>query len=380
MLKSDANAFAIIFPNSYDSLVPDLASERLMASIPFAARYRLCDFMISSMVHSGIDNISFIARENYHSLMDHLGSGREWDLVRKNGGLNIIPPFAQKSIKIYNGSIEALESIKGFIKNQTEKYVILTDSNCAFNFDFKKLLKSHIESHADVSAVYCKREIPEVFSDPMYSINELYYTFEIEDNRIQKIFINPKDKGITNFCMNIFILEREHLIELIEDAYVQGYRNFTRDILRPLVDALDIHAFCYEGYVAHIFDMQTYFDENMKLLDVKNRNELFDGPLVYTKIRDDHPTRYVKGSKTKNIMAADGCIIEGEVENSILFRGVKVGKGAVVKNCILMQDTVIGDGARLEYVITDKQVAISEGKVLIGDKTFPVFVDKRKHV
>ena len=113
MISSKAEALGVIFPNSYDSLVPDLVSERLMASIPFASRYRMCDFMISSMVHCGIDNISILVRKNYHSLLDHLGNGREWDLARKNGGLNIVPPFAQKQIKVFSGRIEALESIRG---------------------------------------------------------------------------------------------------------------------------------------------------------------------------------------------------------------------------------------------------------------------------
>ena len=136
MVNSKAEALGIIFPNSYDSLVPELVTERLMASIPFAGRYRMCDFLISSMVHCGIDNISLIVRKNYHSLMDHLGSGREWDLTRKKGGLNIVPPFAQKSVKVYEGRIEALESIKNYLKRQSEKYVVMCDANIAVNFDF----------------------------------------------------------------------------------------------------------------------------------------------------------------------------------------------------------------------------------------------------
>lgn len=131
MLNSKTEALGIIFPNSYDAMVPDLVSERLMASIPFASRYRMCDFILSSMVHSGIDNISIIVRKNYHSLLDHLGAGREWDLVRKNGGLNIVPPFAQKQVKVFEGRIEALESLRGYLLKQPQKYVIMTDANIA---------------------------------------------------------------------------------------------------------------------------------------------------------------------------------------------------------------------------------------------------------
>ncbi len=380
MVNSKAEALGIIFPNSYDALIPELVTERLMASIPFASRYRMCDFLISSMVHCGISNISLLVRQNYHSLMDHLGSGREWDLVRKKGGLNIFPPYAQKSVKVYTGRIEALESIKGFLKSQTEKYVIMSDSNVAVNFDFKELLNRHIESNADVTVVYHKQEIPEVFKRPNGVNKEYYYTFDVADGRVKKIYINSIQSGITNYGLNIYVIEREHLIQLIEEAYVHGYTYFVRDLLVPQIDTLNIQGYCYDGYVAHIHDMKSYFEENMKLLKEENLHALFDGNQIYTKIRDDNPTRYVNGSKAKNVLVADGCVIEGEVENSVLFRGVKIGKGAKVKNCVLMQDTVIEDGASVEYVITDKDVTVTAGKSLTGNDSFQVFVSKRQTV
>ena len=381
MISAKADALGIIFPNSYDSLVPELVSERSMASIPFASRYRLCDFMISSMVHCDISNISLLVRQNYHSLMDHLGSGREWDLARKKGGLNIFPPYAQKSVKRYNGWIEALESIKGFLKTQTEEYVVLTDSNFAINFDFRSLIDSHVASKSDVTVVYVKREIPEVFKRSNVNVHEFYYTFDIDENqRVSKIYLNSTQDGEVNLGLNIYILGRERLIELIDEAYIHGYTYFVRDLLAPQTNKLDIHAYCYEGYVAHIHDMKSYFDENMKLLKEENINALFAGNPIYTKIRDDNPTRYISGAKAKNVLVADGCVIEGEVENCVLFRGVKIGKGAVVKNCVLMQDTVVDEGARVEYVITDKNVHITAGKSLSGNDSYQVFVSKHQTV
>ena len=142
------------------------------------------------------------------------------------------------------------------------------------------------------------------------------------------------------------------------------------------IDMLDIQGYCYEGYAAHIYDMKSYFDENMKLLKEENLKGLFGPGQIYTKIRDDNPTRYIKGAKVSNVMAADGCVIEGEVENSILFRGVVIEKGAKVKNCILMQDTVVKAGAELEYVIADKDVVISENKELEGTDTYPIYITK----
>ena len=380
MGDSKAEALGIIFPNSYDSLVPELVTERLMASIPFASRYRMCDFMISSMVHCGIDNISILVRKNYHSLMDHLGSGREWDLTRKNGGLNIVPPYAQKQVKVYEGRIEALESIRGYLKKQTEKYVIMTDSNIAVNFDFNDLLHAHIESGADATVVYRKQEIPKPLIKQSTEALDLYYALGANGDHVSKIYINPTEKGEMNFCLNIYVVERELLIRMIDDAFVHGYTSFVRDILERQIEHLDVRGYCYDGYVAEIHDMKSYFEENMKLLEEENLNALFSGNQIYTKIRDDNPTRYINGSKAQNVMVADGCVIEGDVENSILFRGVHIGKGAKVKNCVLMQDTIVEDNASVEYVITDKDVTITEGKSLTGNDSFQVFVAKGQTV
>ena len=376
MVNSNANALGIIFPNSYDSLVPELVAERLMASIPFAGRYRMVDFVLASMVNAGIDNISVIVRKNYHSLMDHLGSGREWDLTRKNGGLNIVPPFAEKTVKVYNGRVEALASILDFLKDQKEKYVIMSEANLAANFDFKAMLNAHIESGADVILAYAQEEIPEGLIKPFDVNKDLYYTLDIEDGRVREIQINPEEPGIQNLSLNIYIIERELLISQISAAFVRGYVYFERDILAPQLDKLNVRGYKFGGYIARISSIKSYFDENMKLLDEENLDALFGGNHIYTKIRDDNPTRYIKGAKAKNIMAADGCIIEGEVENSVLFRGVRVGKGAKVKNCVLMQDTVIEPGVNVEYIISDKNVTITADKEIKGTDSFPVYVAK----
>ena len=380
MVNSNADALGIIFPNSYDALVPELVAERSMASIPFAGRYRMIDFILSSMVNCGIDNISILVRNNYRSLMDHLGSGREWDLTRKNGGLNIVPPFAEKNIKVYSGRIDAIASILSFLKNQKEKYVVMTDTNIAVNFDFNDMIKAHIESGADITAAYIETEIPESAKLADSSSKGLYYTFKVEDGFIRKIKINSKEDGVQNLSMNIYVVDREFLIDEINTAFVHGFVYFERDILVPKLDKLKVHAYKFDGYAAVISDMKSYFDENMKLLDNANLDALFAANPVYTKIRDDNPTRYIKGAKATNIMAADGCVIEGEVENSVLFRGVKVGKGAKVKNCVLMQDTVVEAGADVEYIISDKNVTITEGKELKGNDSFPVFISKRQIV
>ena len=375
MVNTNLDALAIIFPNSYDNEVPALVNERLMASIPFASRYRIIDFLLSSFVNCGIDNISIIVRKNYRSLMRHLGNGREWDLSRKNGGLNIVPPFAEKTVKVYNGRVEALASIVEFLKHQKEKYVFISDANIVANYDFNAMLDAHIATGADVTIAYKEEPIPYGFMNLQSTITtDLYYTLSLDNGRVTELHTNPKEYGPQNFSMNIYLIERELLIKEIEQAYANGYVYFERDILSPQLNTLKVFGYKYEGYTSRISDMVSYFTENMRLLENDNLEALFGHSPIYTKIRDDNPTRYIGKAKVKNAMVADGCVIEGEVENCILFRGVKIGKGAVVRNSIIMQDTTIMGNADIDYVITDKEVTINAGKELKGNASFPVFL------
>ena len=238
--------------------------------------------------------------------------------------------------------------------------MILSDANLAVNFDFKALLDAHVESGADVTLVYNKQEIPMAFKNPKADIQDMYFTLDVNgEGKVQEIHMNSVQPGIQNLGMNIFVLERELLVSLIDEAYLKGQSYFERDVLAPKTGQLHMQGYCYDGYVARINDMQSYFKENMKLLDENNLDALFSGNQIYTKIRDDNPTRYINGCKVKNILAADGCAI---------------------KNCVLMQDTVIEDGAEVEYLITDKNVTIRSGKHLQGNDTFQVYVAKRQIV
>ena len=180
--------------------------------------------------------------------------------------------------------------------------------------------------------------------------------------------------------MNVYVFEREYLINLISEAFKRGSTYLERDILVPHLDEMKVMGYEYTEYAARIDSLKGYFDANMKLLDNANLEALFGKNSIYTKIRDDNPTRYVNGASARNVMVADGCVIEGEVENCVLFRGVKIGKGAKVKNAVLMQDTVIEEGVHAEYIITDKKVRVSGGKELKGTDTFPIFVAKKQVV
>lgn len=372
MLSQNTNALGILFPNSYDHTIPELVTERAMASIPFAGRYRLIDFPLSSMANCGITNVSVIVRKNYHSLMDHLGAGREWDLSRRHGGLNMWPPFADKNVKLYNGRLEAIASILNFLESQKEKYVILSDTNFAANVDYNALLAQHQKSGADITLLYQRTEIPAGLRDENTTVTVG------ADGRVTEFLFNDFRPGVQNLNMNVYALERQMLIRLVKDAVSHGLVSFEREIMGHNVNVLNIHAVEYTDYVARICSMKSYFDENMKLLDDKNLDALFPATSpVYTKTRDDNPAHYVPGSHVENSLIADGCCIEGTVENSVLFRGVTVKKGAVVKNCVLMQDTVVEPDACLACVVTDKNVRVTAGKSLSGTESFPVYVAKR---
>lgn len=366
-----SKALGIIFPNTYDNLVPELVHQRTMASVPFFGRYRMIDFALSAMVNAGIENITIIAKRNYYSLMDHVGTGREWDLSRKRGGLNLVPPYAQANTKVYHGRVGALGSIIHYLEQQKEKYVILSDCNIACDVDVAALIEHHEKSGANVTMVYEKAEIPK-------AIEGDNYTFTIDaTGRITEIRTNDYRPGIQNLSMNITLMDREELIAMVKDAQVHNLPYFERDILAPSLNVLHINGMECKGYRARICDMKSYFNENMRLLDADNVAALFpQNRPIHTKVRDEAPVRYAMDSKTSNCIVADGCVIEGEVENCVLFRGVKISKGAKVKNCVLMQDTIIEKGVEMEYIVTDKDVVVSQDKKIRGDKNFPVFVEK----
>ena len=380
MINVNSDALAIIFPNTYDKYLPEMTRMRLMASIPFASRYRLIDFILSDMVNGGIDNIAILVTKNYHSLIDHLGSGREWDLARKYGGLNIFPPYAVESLGVYHGWIQALESIRNFLVDQRERYVVLSDSYVAMNFDFGDLIERHAESGADVTIAYKKEPLPEELLTNTDPSKGMYYTLDLDGKKVRNININPKVDGVQNYSLDTFIVGREWLIRIIDEAYTRGDTFFVRDILGKRGAEFDIRAYEFKGYTARITGMRSYVRENMKLLDEDNLNALFSGNPIHTKIRDDNPTVYHGDTRACNVMVADGCEIQGEIEDSILFRGVKIGKGAKVHNCILLQDTVVGDNVELEHVVTDKGVMITSSKTLRGSECFPVYIEKGKKI
>lgn len=365
------NVLGLVFANMHDTTLGDMTKNRTMGSVMFGGRYRLIDFPLSNMVNSGISEVGVITKSNYQSLLDHLGSAREWDLARKKGGLYILPPFGNVESTLYRGRIEALYGAMSFIKHSRAKYVILSDCDVVTNIDYKPIVAAHIESGADITAVA---------HTGVYSSDDIKTStvFNVDaDKNVTSVLINPDISGTCTTSLNVFVMSMDFLIETVNDAMARGNVSFERNILQEKCRELKIKIYEYDNYFSKLNSPESYFKSNMALLEPENARKLFvPKRSIYTKVSDNAPVKYDLDSKVSNSLIADGCIIEGEVENSVLFRGVKVGKGAKVKNCILMQGTVVGDNAELNYLITDKNVSICENHILTCSPQYPMYVGK----
>lgn len=365
------NVLGLVFANMHDTTLGDMTKNRTMGSVMFGGRYRLIDFPLSNMVNSGISEVGVITKSNYQSLLDHLGSAREWDLARKKGGLYILPPFGNVESTLYRGRIDALYGAMSFIKHSRAKYVILSDCDVVTNIDYKPIVAAHIESGADITAVA---------HTGVYSSDDIKTStvFNVDaDKNVTSVLINPDISGTCTTSLNVFVMSMDFLIETVNDAMARGNVSFERNILQEKCRELKIKIYEYDNYFSKLNSPESYFKSNMALLEPENARKLFvPKRSIYTKVSDNAPVKYDLDSKVSNSLIADGCIIEGEVENSVLFRGVKVGKGAKVKNCILMQGTVVGDNAELSYLITDKNVSICENHILTSSPQYPMYVGK----
>lgn len=365
-----ASTVGVIFSSINDENVPELTRVRSMGSVPYGGRYRLIDFALSNMVNSGITTVGVITKQNYQSLMDHLGTGKDWDLARKEGGLILLPPYSDESETLYKGRLEALKGATSFLKKCKQDYVVLSDSDSVYKLDYSKVIKFHEEKNADITLVYHEHKV---------SKSRYYVTFDTDkEDRLNDICINPVARGVKKNYINVMVARTSFLLNLIQDAIQHGYNSFGRDILVPGVKNKNLRLYGYkmEGYYANIDSLVAYFNSNMDLLKKDVRHEVFGARDVYTKVNDSAPAKFTDGAIVKNSLISDGCVIEGTVENCILFRGVKIGKGAVVKNCILMTDNYVGHDCNLAYVVSDKNSIIRDNRVLAGCEIQPYFIGK----
>ncbi len=370
-------AFGLVFSNIHDKSISELTRRRTMASVPFGCRYRLIDFTLSNMVNANISKVGVIVHNNYQSLLDHLGNGKDWDLARRSGGIKILPPFITAydsfaASKLYTTRLHALMGVMSFIEHSTEEYVVMSDCDVICNLDINDVIEKHIESGADVTYVTKKEFLTEEKA-------QTRVFFDTKDGKITQVYSNPKRvSGEFDVCLNVIVMKTKLLYDILVEAMSRDHQSFTLDVVAKRLHELDFRIYEFNGFYATIGSMEEYFSCNMQLLDKNVRNALFSVPnrSIYTKVRNSPPTLYSKGASIKNSMIADGCEIEGTVENCIIFRGAKVSRGSVIKNSILMQDTYIGENVKLNCVIADKNVVITDNRELSGHETIPFYLDK----
>lgn len=374
-------AVGLIFSNIHDSSIPELTRMRTLGSVPYGGRYRLIDFALSSMVNSGISKIGVVTHNNYQSLLDHLGNGKDWDLARRSGGIKILPPYISSfenaaSNKYYSTRLEALMGTVHFFNRCKEDYVVMSDCDVICNVDLNAVIEQHAATEADITFITKTTDI-------VTHKNEVITVVESdEDGNVTEMMDRKNVSGKTQVYINIAVMKRTYLLNILANAISHGYTSFLYDVVRKSIGKAKLMVYNYDGFYAHIGSLEGYFDCSMKLLDKSAREQLFgikNFP-VLTKIRNSAPTRYCSGAKVTNSVVAEGCVIEGTVENSIIFRGVHVGRGAVVKNCVLFQDTYVCPNAQINCVIADKNVMIKDKRVLSGCENMPFYIGKNTSV
>ncbi len=376
-------AAGLILSNIHDNNIPEMTARRTMASLPFGGRYRLIDFPLSNMVNSGITKVGIVTHDNYRSLIDHIGTGKDWDLARRNGGVILLPPFitafdSPRANKLYTTRLEALMGVMEFINNCSEELIVLSDSDVVCNMDLRDVIDRHEKTGADVTLVVREKAMTDTDKRGTNSI-----VISDGDGNIKNFIENrAAAEGSYDVSMNILVITKSFLVSLLNSSIAHGLKGFYSQALPFFFGRAVYRIYRYEGYCAEIGDLSKYFSANMQLLCEDNRDELFankERPIL-TKVRNTPPTRYGENARVSNSLIADGCVIDGTVENSILFRGVHVKKGAVIKNSILLQDTWAGENVNLNCVISDKKVFVKDGVTLCGHETMPFYIAKGKTI
>ena len=367
----------IIIADEQSAHFGTLTEKRSIAALPMGGRYRLIDFCMSNMVNSGIRNIGVATQYNYSSLMDHLGSGKSWDLSRKNSGLYMLPPFVEKdNLGQITGDIDTFYGIFGFIRKTKPDYFVVSRASTFYNCTYKKALAFHKEMNADITLLYnCEENL-----DPSEVQNYTYLETD-ETGRVTDIMKNHPHPTSKKVSMATFIIERTLFMSLVEDCFARGEHDFILDVLIKKLNTLRIFGYQFDGYVGRVNSINSYFTNNMNMLNTAIRQEIFLAKdKIFTKVKDQPPTRYGANAKVTGSLIADGCVIDGTVENSIIFRGVKIGKGTTIKNSIVMQNSVILENCFAENVVLDKEVTLLSGKTVMGQPNYPFVIAKRSVV
>ena len=370
-------AVGVIYTSKNEFSLRELSSRRSVSAIPVAARYRVVDFLLSNLVNSGVRKVGVLVQGNYHSLMDHLSTGKEWNLHTRNNGLFMLPQLGHEDPQAPSGILDGLKANVDYLRRSSQEYALIVGGRVVYNTRYDDMIRQHEESRADVTLMYTRFD--PVALDLSTSTSESRAFVQLSpDGQVTDMEINPNVISYPNMLMDVVLMKRTLLMHLVDIAAAHGYHDLYNHILRGAVldKSLNVRGYEFKGYWRRMETINSFYNLNMDLLDAKVRNELFGANPVFTKTRDEAPTRYLPGSHVTNSLVADGCEIEGEVTSSVLFRGVRVCKGAVIKGAIIMQDCYIGEGAVLENVILDKDVTILKGGHMSAPRQYPAVLGK----
>lgn len=361
-------ALGLIFANMHDEAIRECTTVRSMGSVPFGGRYRLIDFVLSGMVNAGINKIGVITKSNYQSLMDHLGSGKAWDLSRKNEGLFFLPPRSSDDA-MYQGRIGSLADVLPFLRRSKEEYVILSDCHMVSSMDYSALVQAHIDSGADVTIACRRGAVPTLVDIPQLSMDT--------DGRVSDMLLGRVGDNETYYGIGVYVMRKDWLIHLVQEALARNLHHFERDILQGRLRELNIHAYEVTSLVMPIYSLSSYYNANLALLDSRVRQQLFpQNRPVYTKVRDCAPVQYGLHAQVTNSLVADGAHIDGTVKNCVIFRGVNIGRDSLLEDCVIMQDVTVAERCSLTSVIADKNAVFREGRTLQGVESYPVYIAK----
>ena len=360
----------IIFSYESRNDLKELVDFRSAASVPFGGRYRMVDFALSNLVNAGVTDVGVVLHGRYQSMIDHLGSGKVWDLSRKRGGLRILPPFNYQKewgVMPFRGKVEALAGVRSYLDEIRQDYVVLMEGDLVVNLPLAEIQAEHVKSGADITVV-CG-------NDSFATADGSYFEVD-QDGRITEVLYNMNTpRGYRG--LEVYILSTKLLKEIVDECYAKDQYSWRRDVLRAKNDSLKLNSYIWSGFAAQVRSVQEYYDRSMQLLDPKIRKDLFTPARpILAKGADKSSTYVGPDGCCVNSMVAEGCRIEGVVENSILFPGVVVEKGAVVRNCVLFKESAVGKNAQLSYIIADKNVVVQENRTLMGHATYPIVVAK----
>lgn len=372
----NSKLFGVINLSENDYYIRQLTYNRPIASIPFLGRYRIIDFTLSNLVNAGISTVGMFLDDRSRSLMDHITSGKVWNLDRKNGGIFwFLKNTSSRTNNNQRGDLNNYYDNLDYLIKARGDYAVVTGTSMISAVDYKDALKNHLENEADISIIYKNIDSDEsgFKRSDILQLNENNKVLNIGRNIKESI----ENSNNNNVSMNMYIIKKDLLIDLITDSISSGENIFLADVFKSAVKNYKVIGYEYKGFLKNINSIKSYYNSNMDMLDEKVLREVFFGKnKVRTKVKDEVPTYYSDSSRVENSLIANGCKIEGEVVNSILFRSVNVAKGSVIKDSIIMQSGDIRENVRLENVITDKKVVITKGTNLKGHKENPLVIKK----